>query len=59
MKGKKKKETEILEIIFVSSFYHKKAKRRIYARDCGKTAFPIKIKKIKDEEKNKNNYFLN
>ena len=33
------------EIIFVTSFYHKKAKRRIYAHECGKKAFPIKVKK--------------
>lgn len=33
------------EVIFVASFYSKKAGRRIYARDYGKKAFAIRVKR--------------
>ncbi|CAN5657731.1 hypothetical protein BH24ACI2_BH24ACI2_06670 [soil metagenome] len=33
------------EIIFVASYWNKKAKRRIYARSFGLKAFPIRVKK--------------
>lgn len=47
-KNKKNEKNEFdEEIIFVASFYHKSAKRRIYAREFGKKAIPIKIKKTK------------
>lgn len=33
------------EIIFVASYWNKKAKRRIYASSFGLKAFPIRVKK--------------
>ena len=35
------------EIIFVASYWNKRAKRRIYARSFGKKAIPIRIRKKK------------
>lgn len=35
------------EIIFVASYWNKKAKRRIYARSYGKKAIPIRVRKKK------------
>lgn len=33
------------EIIFVASYWNKRARRRIYARSYGKKAIPIRVRK--------------
>jgi hypothetical protein len=38
---------EDCEVIYVTSFWHKKARRRIYAHQCGVKAFPIRVKRKK------------
>ena len=46
LKKQKKVETRLedgYKIIFVTSFFHKKLNRRIFAKDCGKKAFTLKV----------------
>jgi hypothetical protein len=39
------------EVIYVASYWHKWAKKRIYARSFGLKAFPIRIRTRKRKEK--------
>jgi hypothetical protein len=39
------------EIIFVASYWHKRAGKRIYASSFGKKAIPIRIRKKKQKKK--------
>jgi len=41
------KSSDDTEIIFVASYWNKRAKRRIYARSYGKKAIPIRVRKKK------------
>lgn len=40
-----KKSDDAYEYIFVTSFFHKKLGKRIYANQCGKKAFRIRVKR--------------
>lgn len=44
-------DSEGYEIIFVASFWHKWAKKRIYARSLGLKAFPIRVRTRKRKQK--------
>lgn len=44
-KGTPPDSTPEYEVIWVTSFFHKKAGRRIYAHQCGVKAFPIRVKR--------------
>ncbi len=41
------KPSDDTEIIFVASYWNKRANRRIYAKSFGKKAIPIRIRKKK------------
>lgn len=41
------------ETIFVASYWHKWAKKRIYARSFGLKAFPIRVRRTKPKRKDK------
>ncbi len=45
--------TDDYEVIFVASYWHKWAKKRIYASALGLKAIPIRIRKPKSKEPKK------
>ncbi|MGD9564008.1 MAG: hypothetical protein AB7F88_18285 [Pyrinomonadaceae bacterium] len=46
----KPSENDDFEVIFVASYWHKWAKKRIYASSFGKKAIPIRVRKTKEKK---------